>query len=176
MKGVRLRKKGVVMGNIKFTLQKSCFLLVCLLVFLITDAYAGSDNKLSSGGAVYVSIYSNVYAGPKALSVNLAAMLSIRNTDTKFSIRILNADYYDSDGNMIDSYLKEPTELKPLQSTYYYLKEADTRGGPGANFVVKWRSKNEVNKPIIEGIMTGMKGGQGISFRCPGREITEHME
>ncbi|MBW2259662.1 MAG: DUF3124 domain-containing protein, partial [Deltaproteobacteria bacterium] len=49
-------------------------------------------------------------------------------------------------------------------------------GGPGANFIVKWRSKNPVNKPIIESIMSDTSGTLGISFHCPGREITEHGE
>ena len=45
-----------------------------------------------------------------------------------------------------------------------------------ANFIVKWHSQEPVNKPIIESIMSDTSGTQGISFRCPGREITEHVE
>jgi hypothetical protein len=56
------------------------------------------------------------------------------------------------------------------------VKVYDKRGGPGANFIVKWQSDNKVNQPIIEGIIISTKGQQGISFICPGKIISEHNE
>ncbi len=140
-----------------------------------TAVRADSDIELSRGASVYVSIYSNIFGGSKGQVFNLAGLLSIRNTDTKFPIRILAADYYDSDGKLVDSHIKEPVELKPLQSTHYQVQERDTTGGPGANFIVKWSSSNKVNKPIIEALMTNLSGTQGSSFRIPGQEITDHQ-
>jgi hypothetical protein len=145
--------------------------LVLLVFFCPAYANAKSDIELSSGESVYVSIYSNVYTGPKAVRYELAAMLSIRNTDPKNSITIIKADYYDTGGKKIDSYVTKPIKLKPLESTYIYLKEYDKRGGPGANFIVKWQSENKVNHPIIEGVMIGSY--RGISFICPGQIVTE---
>lgn len=130
--------------------------------------------ELSSGKSVYVSIYSNIYSGTKAVRLELAAMLSIRNTDPKYPITILKADYYDTSGKMIDSYVKKPLKLKPLETTYVYIKEYDKRGGPGANFIVKWQAEKKVNQPIIEGVMLGTR--QGVSFICPGQIITEDSE
>jgi len=142
----------------------TCLLPIC--------AHAKSDVELSSGESVYVSIYSNIYSGPKAVRFELAAMLSIRNTDPKYPITILKADYYDTRGNLIDSYVKKPMKLTALETTYFYIKEYDRRGGLGANFIVKWQAEKEVNQPIIEGVMLGMR--QGVSFICPGQIITEH--
>jgi hypothetical protein len=163
--------KYELMSGIARLLIKTIVLSVCLLPIC---AYAMSDAELSSGESVYVSIYSNIYSGPKAVRLELATMLSIRNTDPKYPITILKADYYDTSGNLIDSYIKKPMKLKPLESTYFYIKEYDKRGGPGANFIVKWQAKKEVNQPIIEGVMLGMR--QGVSFICPGQIITEHSE
>lgn len=101
-------------------------------------------------------------------------MLSIRNTDQKGTITITKADYYDSEGKLIENYLPEPIQLKPLASTHLYIREADSTGGSGAHFIVKWESKESVNKPIIEGIMTGLRSGQGVSFRCPAQELADH--
>ncbi len=142
------------------------------MFFLPISVKAKSDIELSSGETVYVSIYSNIYSGPKAVRLELAAMLSIRNTDPLYSITISKADYYDTSGKMIESYLKKPMILKPLESTYLYLKEYDKRGGPGANFIVKWQAEKKVNLPIIEGVMMGSR--QGLSFICPGQIITGH--
>ena len=160
-------------GIIKKSLTFLTVCLICLLP-LLCEGLAADEVVVSKGQTVYVPIYSNVFSGPKAIAVQLAGMLSVRNTDPKFPITILSADYYDSGGKMIGRYIKEATELKPLASTHYYIKEYDTAGGAGANFLVKWRSKHRVNKPIIEGIMINTRSG--LTFRCPGVEITEHKE
>jgi hypothetical protein len=137
------------------------------------DLEAGCEKSLSKGESVYVPIYSNVYSGPKASAFELAVMLSIRNIDPKHSITIVKAEYHDSSGKNLESYVQKPTEVKPMASTYFYIKEYDKRGGPGASFLVKWSSEHRVNMPIIEGIMLGLSSGQGVSFVCPGRIITE---
>ena len=147
--------------------------LICLIPF-IRQGQAAEEIAVSKGQTVYVPIYSNVFSGPKAIPVQLAGMLSVRNTDPMFPITIVSADYYDSNGKMISRYIKEATVLKPLASAHYYIKEYDTAGGAGANFLVTWRSKHRVNRPIIEGIMINTRSG--ISFRCPGVEITEHRD
>lgn len=149
-------------------------IIVILVVFASVQANADSRVQLSDGETVYVSVYSNVYSGPRAKPFELAAMLSIRNTDPKYSITILKVDYYENHGTRIDGYIKEQFELGPLASTHVYIKEYDKRGGPGANFIVKWKSENKVNHPIIEAIMLGLASGQGLSFTCPGQIIREH--
>lgn len=148
----------------------------CIFWIFLSGFNAGADSTaaLSKGATVYVSIYSHLYAGPKAITYNLASMLSIRNTDPKFSISLTRADYYNSEGKLVKRYLKKPITLKPLASKHFYIQEYDESGGSGANFIAKWHSREMVNKPIIEGIMTGLRSGQGVSFRCPGQEITEH--
>ena len=156
-------------------IQRFLIKAIVLLLFLFPKyAEAKSDIELSSGETVYVSVYSNVYTGPKGVRYELAAMLSIRNTDPNNSITVIKADYYDTTGKMIDGYVTRPIKLRPLESTYIYLKEYDKRGGPGANFIVKWQSDKKVNQPIIEGVMIG--SSRGISFICPGQIITEHTK
>lgn len=146
-----------------------------LLVFIAhSQSFSETDIGLSSGNTVYVSVYSNIYSAPKAVRLELAAMLSIRNTDPKNSITILKADYYDTVGKLVDSYVKKPLVLKPLESSYIYLKEYDKRGGPGANFIVKWQADKKVNQPIIEVIMFSTR--HGVSFVCPGQIIKEYIE
>jgi len=151
------------------------FVLATFFLLAFThNAQAETEKKLSSGETVYVSIYSNVFSGPKKVTLELSSMLSIRNTDPKYSITILSADYYDSSGKKIESYIKSPVKLNPLATTHYYIKEYDKRGGSGANFIVKWSAKQKVNQPIIEGLMLGLGGGKGVAFMCPGQVITEH--
>ncbi len=147
---------------------------VFMILFLTLPARADSPVQLSRGESVYVSIYSNVYSGPRKSAFQLAAMLSIRNTDPTFPIIILKVDYYDNNGNLVERYSPKEFELGPLVSTHFYIREYDKRGGPGAKFIVKWRAADLVNSPVIEGIMLGMASGQGVSFICPGQVIEEH--
>jgi hypothetical protein len=153
-------------------------LLICSVILLAllvpTLVWAKSGKGLSSGETLYVPVYSNVYSGPKANPFQLATMLSIHNIDPKYSITVVKADYYDSNGKFVESYIKNPITLKPFAHTFVYLKEYDTRGGPGANFIVKWRAEKEVNQPVVEALMLGAR--EGVSFLTSGQSIIEHSE
>ena len=160
---------------------RNCNRLVPLIIIIVCTLLFDADNacaheKLSKGETVYVSIYSKVYLGPKSIPFQMSAMLSIRNTDPKYTITIHLADYFNTKGEKITGYIKEAIQLKPFESTSFNIGEYDKKGGAGANFIVKWSSKEKVNQPIIEGIMLGTKSGQGVSFVCPGKIITEHKK
>lgn len=132
---------------------------------------AGPEEGLSKGQLVYVPVYSHTYYGDYEHKILLTAILSIRNTDPTHAIAIVRADYYDSDGKLMKSYLPQPLTLRPMASTRFIVKESDTRGGSGANFLVEWRAEMEVNEPIMEGVMIGAVGQQGISFTSRGKPL-----
>ncbi len=148
--------------------------VISILLFFVGGTHAGEP--LSKGESVYVSIYSNVYSGVKLHPLELSGMLSIRNTDPTYSISIQKADYYDSKGKLLERYITQPLKLTPLESTHFLVKVSDKRGGPGANFIVRWQSDHNVNQPIIEGIMLSTKAQLGISLVCPGKIISEHND
>ena len=74
---------------------------VILLAGLVTTARAGSDIVRSTGQTVYVPIYSHIYSGLKGRPFNLAATLSIRNTDPQHPIRLVSVKFYDSEGKLV---------------------------------------------------------------------------
>jgi hypothetical protein len=152
----------------------SYFLLLIFSVGILTPAGSSAEDiQLSTGQTVYVSIYSHIYSGLKARPFDLAAILSIRNTDMNQAVTIVSAKYYDTDGKLLKEYLNEPLQLKALVSTRYIIKEGDKAGGSGANFIVKWKSEKKVNPPIIEAVMIGTHSGQGISFVSRGQVIKD---
>ena len=132
-----------------------------------------SEIRLSKGQVLYVPVYSNVFSGPRKLPLQLAATLSIRNTDLAASIRVTTIDYYDTTGKLVRRYLEKPSIVGPLATMYIHIEEKDTAGGFGANFIVRWQAVGAINAPIIECVMIGATGGQGISFVSPGQEIRE---
>ncbi|MGD9182577.1 MAG: DUF3124 domain-containing protein [Desulfobacterales bacterium] len=155
--------------------RRVLFALFFLFVFSIFVSASQADTgiALSTGQTVYVPIYSHIYSGLKGRPFNLAATLSIRNTDPRHAVTLVSVKFYDSDGKLVKEYLDNPAELKAMASTRYILTEADTGGGSGANFLVKWKSQTKVNPPLIEGVMIGTRSGQGISFVSRGQVIDE---
>jgi hypothetical protein len=134
---------------------------------------ATADIRLSQKQTVYVPVYSNVFSGPRKRPLQLEATLAIRSTDPVASLRITAIDYYDTAGKLVRRHLKRPQVLGPLASADVHIEERDVSGGFGANFIVKWEADRIINAPVIECVMIGASGGQGISFVSPGQEIRE---
>ena len=150
------------------------YLLLTFSIGILTPPIGSADDiPLSAGQTVYVPIYSHIYSGVKGRPFDLAATLSIRNTNLKSSITIVSIKYYDTGGKIVKDYLGAPIDLNALATIRYIIAEGDKTGGSGANFIVKWKSEQQVNPPIIEGVMIGTHSGQGISFVSRGRVIKD---
>lgn len=127
----------------------------------------------SKGQTVYIPIYSHIFFGDTTVPFDLTGTLSIRNTDMSHAIMVVSAKYFDSDGKLVREYLSSPILLGPLASTHCIVPESDRAGGVGASFVVRWRSAVPVAQPILEAVMIGTKGQQGISFISRGQTLSE---
>ena len=126
-----------------------------------------------TGQLVYVPLYTHIYADKRYgdRPFLLTATLSIRNTDPAGSITLHQVDFYDSEGNLIKNYLKEPMAIQPLGSMKYVIHESENQGGSGAKFLVRWEAAKGATQPIIESISIGTKMQQGISFISRGTVI-----
>jgi hypothetical protein len=125
------------------------------------------------GQTIYVPVYSHIYIRDKSRVINLAATLSIRNTDAQNPIRISSARYYDTNGALVREYVKASLRLAPMASTDFVVAEDDTSGGAGANFIVEWSAGAEVTEPVVEAVMISTASQQGISFVSQGRVIKD---
>lgn len=151
-------------------------LLVAAFFWQPAPGLSGTVPRLSTGQTVYVPVYSHIYSGNKERPFYLAVTVSIRNTDPNHPISVRSADYYDSEGERIRTYIESPVPLGPMASIRYVIKEADKVGGSGANFLVEWTADRPVDPPIIESVMIGAQTQQGISFTSRGRVIRERSE
>ena len=135
-------------------------------------------NRIPASGilrrTVYVPIYSSLYLGRDINNdmVQLTSTLSVRNVSARFPVVIESVRYYDSHGRLVREHLPKPAELTALASVEFVVKEADTAGGPGANFLVKWSGPSGVDEPLIEAVMLGRSANAGISSTSVGRVIT----
>jgi Protein of unknown function (DUF3124) len=128
--------------------------------------------KPAVGQRVYVPAYSHIFTADDARPYNLAVTLSIRNTQDARPIVVTSVCYYDQDGRLVRHYVKRPLKLAPLASIDFFVKESDTSGGSSASFLVEWSAEQHVTEPVIEAVMIGTAGTQGISFVCPGRVLS----
>ncbi|PIE70097.1 MAG: hypothetical protein CSA22_09715 [Deltaproteobacteria bacterium] len=145
---------------------------VAIIWLLLPAAVSATDSAgLSTGQTLYVPAYSHIYSGNKESPFLLTITLSIRNIDPHHAITLQQVDYFETQGKKVKAFIDAPIQLRPLESVRYVIPEKDTRGGSGANFIVKWTANRAVNAPIAEAIMIGTQTQQGVSFTSRGRII-----
>ena len=141
-----------------------------------TYAVVEDGIDLAMSQKIYVPVYSSIHVVDERRTVELAATLSIRNTDAGNPITITSVRYYDTEGKALRDYVKQPLSLSPMASTAFVVEQKDKSGGLGANFVVEWAAAKAVSEPVVEAVMIGSAGTLGISFVSPGRVYTNERK
>jgi hypothetical protein len=152
------------------TIIIATFFTLCLLP---SGAIARDTTLLKQAQTVYVPIYSHIYGGAKNKEIQLTATVSIRNTDPDTPLLIKEVSYYSTQGKLLKHYLQQPETIPPMATSRFIVKEADTTGGSGANFLVKWQAAKEIHAPLVEAIMISTRMQLGISFTSRGVVIEE---
>lgn len=122
---------------------------------------------------IYVPIYSDIYVDQQNQKVLLAATLSIRNTSYDDALFISKIDYFNTEGELVRSYIENPISLPPMATINYVIEKDDDTGGAGANFIVELSSKNKDISPLIQAVMVGQTGNKGFSFSTDGYSISQ---
>lgn len=121
-------------------------------------------------GSSYLSVYSQIYNETEHKTYNLTATVSIRNVNSRDTIYIDNAEYFNTRGHAIRKYFKRTVYLAPMETVEIVIEENDKEGGTGANFHFDWRIKPSSNEPLFEAVMIS-SFGQGLSFTTQGKRI-----
>ena len=130
----------------------------------------------SAGQQLYLPIYSHIWHGDadgKGLPTRtlVSVSVSIRNTDPANSIRILSAQYYDTDGKRLREYVPAPKPIGPMGTFELFIPRSDDTGGSGANFVIVWKSDTPASPPIVEGLHAYLVSGRSIAFLTSAQAI-----
>lgn len=116
--------------------------------------------------SVYVPVYSEIYLDHNR-RILLTATLSIRNTSTTETLYIDKVEYHGSSGQLLRQYLTNPIQVKAMAAATFVVEQNEKEGGPGASFVVHWGADTTLS-PVIQAVMIGAQGQQGISFVTEG--------
>ncbi|MCA1906156.1 MAG: DUF3124 domain-containing protein [Desulfarculus sp.] len=136
-------------------------------------ALAGELPPKSKGQTVYVPAYTQVYYSARGETFPLVTTLMIHNTDPTADIKLEAVALYDTEGKLLRQQLQAPASLAPFATRDFLAAGLDKAQGLGACFVVTWSAAKPVNPPLLECLMIGTAGQQGISFRSQGQVIAE---
>ncbi|AAS97259.1 DUF3124 domain-containing protein [Nitratidesulfovibrio vulgaris] len=143
---------------------------VCVLC-LITLLLAAVPGHAGSPRSIYVPVYSSVVYGNKERTLSLTTMLSVRNTDARLPVTLTEVRYVNEKGQTVRNYLSAPLLLPPLGSARFIVEERDDTGGLGPSFIVTWNAAGPISPLLVQGVMIGTAGTQGISFITEGRPL-----
>ena len=147
-----------------------------LLGLAAAHVFAAEPPPLLSGQTLYLPVYSHVYHGDpgkdgKPAQTLVSTHVSIRNTDPQVAIRLVSARYYDTDGNLVRSYLAAPVTIPPLGTHEIFVPRADTAGGSGANFLLVWTAETAANPPLVEALHADIREARTLMFITTGQPI-----
>jgi len=152
--------------------RTSYFICLCIWLLISLHLHAAEKPEISDGQTIYVPAYSHIYSGDFQRPFLLTVTLSIRNISPRHQIEITQVNYK-AQGKIIKKFLVDPVIVNPEESIRFVIPQKDKEGGSGACFIVKWKSDQIANSPIVETIMIGAQNQQGISFTSRGRVIID---
>jgi len=130
-------------------------------------------DSVASHRKVYVPVYSNIYQRSRNDRVLLTSTLSIHNTSDTDTLYISKIDYFDTQGNLVRSYLENDIYLTTFETIEFVVDEKDDSGGSGANFFIEWYGSDNLN-PIFQGVMVGGLGNKSFSFVTEGVDVVKN--
>jgi hypothetical protein len=121
----------------------------------------------------YLPVYSDIYHQDGTKRFPITSTISIRNTSIVDSAYVQSATYHDSFGKLLRSYLDSTLLLSPMESIEFVVEEGEKAGGAGANFIIEWAATNYSDQLLIQSVMIGTYGQQGISFLTEAKVIKQ---
>ena len=116
-----------------------------------------------------LSAYSEIYSINESKPLPLTVTVSIRNPNVSDTIFVEKADFYNTSGEQIRNYIKQPIYVTPMETVEIVISRIDMEGGSGANFMFDWKADSTAYDPIFEAVMIHAYGGNyGLSFSTQG--------
>lgn len=131
------------------------------------SASSSRINQLEQA-STYLSVYSEIYQFSDRQTYDLTATISMRNINSTDTVFIMKADYYNTHGDLIRSYIKEPVYINPMETIEVVIGQEDQEGGTGANFIFDWATTETAHAPVFDAVMISTSGQQGLSFTTQG--------
>lgn len=149
--------------------------VMSLILINVIVPFQSLAGELSMAGIIYVPVYKSFYQsyGSTRDAYGLTSTVCLHNTDPKRVIVVLTIEHYNSNGKLLNKLIDEPTTIKPWSSREITLQYSTQPEDFGANLIVRWKSDQPANPPLVEVLMVGQVLNRGVSFLTRGYEIKE---
>ncbi len=157
-------------------MKRILFKILFISLFFIISPFQLAATELSTSGAIFVPVYRSFYQvyGTTRDSYDLTSTVFFHNIDPKQTIEVLSIDFFDSSGKLLKKLVDKPLLIKPRN-----IKEITIQPGTqpeedtGTHLIVRWKSVQPINSPLIEVLMVGQVLNRGVSFLTRGCEVKE---
>jgi hypothetical protein len=139
----------------------------------ISELEPGATLPTAAGQQIYLPIHGRVSA-EDGRAVGLTVNIVVFNTDESRPILVTLLRHRDADGKTVRDYLRAPVRLAAKATLDVVLKDADP-GAPAASVLIEWVADRPVAPPIVEAVMIGTTGSQGISFTEHGQVLEDEQ-
>ncbi|MHB9075230.1 MAG: DUF3124 domain-containing protein [Desulfobaccales bacterium] len=131
--------------------------------------------ELSTAGTIYVPVYRSFYQiyGSTKDSYALSTTIFLHNIDSKQAVEVLSVDFFDSSGKLLKNLLNAPLLIKTRNSKEITIQPRTQPEDCAAHLIVRWKSNQPANAPVVEVLMVGQVLNRGISFNTQGYEVKE---
>ena len=158
--------------------MKRLLFIIFIFLFPLTLSYSSeiAAAELSTGSTIFVPAYRSFYQiyGTTRDSYALTSTCFLFNIDSKQTVEILSIDFHDSSGKLLKKLIEPPLLVKPRHSTEITMQPRTQLEEDCASYlIVRWKSSQPANTPIVEFLMVGQVMNRGISFSTRGYEVKE---
>lgn len=126
----------------------------------------------SRGQALYLPVYSSIFTGDELRTLEMTVTVSVRNTAAE-PMDLDQVDYVGTKGRLLESVLESPVRLGPLETRDYVIREADARGGTGANFLIHWSAPEPISPPVVQAVHVFLQASHDFAFTTDAVELVE---
>jgi hypothetical protein len=158
--------------------MKRLLLIIIILLFPLTMSYPPklAAAELSTGSTIFVPAYRSFYQiyGTTRDSYALTSTFFLFNVDPKVTIEMISVDFYDSSGKLLKKLIDTPILVKPRNSKEITMQPRTQPDEDCPSYLlVRWKSNQPANTPLVEVLMVGQVMNRGISFSTRGSEVKE---
>ena len=149
------------MSTSRFALAAALCLL--LLVCLAAPAWAQSARQ----GVIYAPLYQEAVIDHRGRRLDLAATVYVRNLSRKHALTVESVTMVDGNGKPGARCVEGRKRLGPLATLRLLSPRCPTETGEPC-ILLRWSAPQPVPPPLVEVIMMGTAGQQGISLTSRG--------
>ncbi len=154
-------------------MKRLLFIAFMFLLLNILPPFQLAATEFSSGGTIFVPVYRGFYQfyGSTRDSYALTGTAFFYNIDAKQAIEVLSIDFYDSSGKLLKKLLDGSLLIRPQNSREITIEPRTEPEECGAHLIVRWKSDQPANTPMVEVLMVGQVLNRGVSFLTRGYEL-----